>query len=121
MFHRRYGSSGFDYVADEKTGKEGFAIIDDGDFYIVNSHGNSLEWWMTVSSSVVIFAEKSRSLMVVKSLQCFDAMFTVLYNLVEPNLTLTGVMYRLFSLLYFCSVCYIAVIIMLIGCIIANI
>ena len=63
--------------------------------------GNSLGRYMTVSSSVIIFAEGSRSLMTANSLWCFDAMFTVISDTVEPNLTLTGVMCRLFS--YFTS------------------
>ena len=56
---------------------------------------------MTVLSSLNIFAEGSRSLMAAKSLRRFDAMFTVLSDSVEPNSTLTEVMYRLFS--YFTS------------------
>ena len=39
MLQRRYDSVGVDDVADEKTGKLGFAIIDDGEFCgIVGSH-----------------------------------------------------------------------------------
>ena len=49
----------------------------------------------------IIFEEGSRRLMVANSLRCFDAMFTVLSDSVEPNSTFTGVMYRLFS--YFTS------------------
>ena len=30
MFHRRYGSGGIDDVADEKTWRPGFVIVDDG-------------------------------------------------------------------------------------------
>ena len=52
---------------------------------------------MTASASVIIFADGSRSLMVVKSLRSFDAMLTVLSESVEPN----KVIYRLFS--YFTS------------------
>ena len=51
---------------------------------------------MTVSSSVIIFTERSRILMAAKSLQCFDAKFTVLSDSVMPNSTFTGVVYRLF-------------------------
>ena len=63
--------------------------------------GNSFGWRITVSSLVMIFAERSRSLMAVKSLRFFDAIFTMLSDSVEPNLTFIGVMYRLFS--YFTS------------------
>ena len=31
MFHRRYGSGGIDDVADEKTWKPGFVIVDGGE------------------------------------------------------------------------------------------
>ena len=52
---------------------------------------------MTVLSSLNIFAEGSRSLMAAKSLRCFDTIFMVLSDSVEPNSMLSGVMYRLFS------------------------
>ena len=61
--------------------------------------GNSVVCCMTVSSSVIIFAEGSRSLMAAKRLRCFDAMFTMLPESLEPNSTFTRVMYRLFSYL----------------------
>ena len=50
-----------------------------------------------VSSSVIMFAVGSRNLMVVKSLWCFDSMLTSLSDLAEPNSTVTGVVYQLFS------------------------
>ena len=94
MFYRRYGSGGIDDVANEKRGKSGFAIIDDGEFYsIVGSHGGL--FGVVYEGIIVVdyFAGGSRSLMAAKSLRCFDAMFTVLSDSVEPNSTLSGMMY----------------------------
>ena len=86
MFHRRYGSGGIDDVADEKHGNRVLRSLIMVNFVARSAPmGNSLGWWITVSSSVIFFAEGSRSLTTVNSLRCFDAIFTVLSDSVESN------------------------------------
>ena len=52
MFHRQYGSSGVDDVADEKTGRVGFAVIDDGEVCCIL--GSHRKLFGVVDDSIVI-------------------------------------------------------------------
>ena len=85
-------------MTDEKRWKSDFAIVDDGECYcIVGPHG---ELFGVLYYSIIIgelFRRRIKSLMAEKRLWCFDVMFTVLSDSLEPNSTFTGVMYRLFS------------------------
>ena len=90
-------------MANEKMWKTGFTIVNNFEFCcVVVSHW---ELFRVMNDGIVIsdiFSNGSRSLMAVKILRCFDVMLTALSDSVQPNSTVTGVMFR--SLSYFTSV-----------------
>ena len=119
MLHRRWDSGGFDDVVDEKTGKTGFAIVDNGEFWcIISSHGE-LFW---VANNGIAISDDFRG-----KVKEFDGgeELTIFWCDIYDAIWLSGAKFDVYRsdvsivlILYFYSVCYIAVIIILIGCVV---